>query len=60
MVPLCEHFLWHQCLFHLFISVFILSDLVVALAALKSPIAPLASTAGSSLQYCHKVPDIFE
>ena len=37
-----------------------LNDLVVAFAALKSTIAPLVYTAGTSLQYCYKIPDIFE
>ena len=39
----------------------ILHKLVVALAALKSAILPLATfTASWTLQYCHKIPDIFE
>ena len=37
----------------------ILNDLLVALAALKSPIAPLTSTAGTSLQYCHNTSNVF-
>ena len=31
----------------------------VALAPLKSTILPLLFTAGISLQYCHKLPDVF-
>ena len=45
----------------LVISSLILNELVVALTALKSTMLPLATfIAGSSLQYCHKVPDAFE
>ena len=32
----------------------------VALTPLKSTILPLLITAGVSLQYCHKLPDVFE
>ena len=32
----------------------------VALAPLKSAILPLLSTAGISLQYCHRLPDVSE
>ena len=32
----------------------------VALAPLKSTILPLLFTAGIFLQYCHKLPDVFE
>ena len=32
----------------------------VALAPLKSTIAPLLFTARTSLQYCHRFPDVFE
>ena len=39
----------------------ILNESIVALVALKSAILPLARfTAGSSLQYCHRIPDAFE
>ena len=37
-----------------------LNELVIALAALKSLISPLASKASSSLDYCNKIPDIVE
>ena len=39
---------------------FILNKSVIALASVKSIIALLAPKAGSSLQYCHKIPDVFE
>ena len=32
----------------------------VAIAPLKSAISPSSSTAGISLQYCHRLPDVFE
>ena len=32
----------------------------VALAPLNSTIFPLSFVAGISLQYCHKLPDVFE
>ena len=32
----------------------------VALAPLKSTILPSLFTAGISIQYCHKLPDVFE
>ena len=32
----------------------------VALAPSKSAILPLLFTAGISLQYCHRLPDVFE
>ena len=32
----------------------------VALAPLKSAILPLLSTGAISLQYCHRLPDVFE
>ena len=37
----------------------ILDQLVVILAAVKSTILPLAIIAGLSLQYCHKLTNIF-
>ena len=50
MASLFQHFLWHCRFFDL-----LLNDLVVSLAALESTIGPLACTAGTSLQYSHKV-----
>ena len=45
----------------LFIFSLILNKLLVTLAALNSTILPLATfIAGISLQYCHKIPDVFE
>ena len=38
----------------------ILNELVVALSALKSAISPLGAKAGFCLQYCHKIPHVFE
>ena len=32
----------------------------VALAPIKLTIASLSSTVGTSLKYCHKLPDVFE
>ena len=37
-----------------------LNEAVVALASLKSIISPSSFTAGTSLQYWHKIPDVFE
>ena len=39
---------------------FDLNESIVALSAVKSTILSLASQADLSLQYCHKIPDIFE
>ena len=36
------------------------SNKLVALSSLKSVIAPLLSTSGSSRQYYHKIPDFSE
>ena len=38
---------------------FILNELVSTLTSLKL-ISPLLAKAGSSLQYCYKIPDVFE
>ena len=38
----------------------ILNELMSVLGALKLTTAPLSSTVGSSLQYCHKIQDVFE
>ena len=56
MVPLVQHFLFHHCLFDLFL---ILNKSVLALSASKSVIT-LAVKVGSSLHYCDKIPDLFE
>ena len=42
------------------ISSFMLNELVSALSAVQSAVAPLSSTAGLFLQYFDKIPDYFE
>ena len=39
---------------------FVLNESVLALASLKSVIVLLAAKAGWSLQYCHKISDVYE
>ena len=56
MVPLVQHFLFHRCLFDLFLT---LNKSVLALSASKSVIT-LAAKVGSSLHCCHKIPDLFK
>ena len=60
MVPLFEYLLCDcSLLYPLFFSL-ILNESVIQLAKVKSEIALLASKAGSSLQYCYKIKDVFE
>ena len=54
-----QHFLGHSHLFNL-LSFLVLNKSVIALSALKSAISLLAAKVGSSLQYYHETPDVFE
>ena len=38
----------------------VLNEPIIALSEVKSTIEPLSLTAGSYLQYSHKIPDFFE
>ena len=61
MEPLFQHLhLLSHCFLFVVTCCFNLNEILILLSVGKSIISPLSLKAGSSLNYCNKLPDVFE